>query len=472
MLLKKVLRGFIIATATAVCYTSCSQDEPEPVPDNDGTTVIDPATPVADPEGTISLSMNNKANGDTRLGRIGIGADNNFYAADWYNSQLWFADLGAMAGLGNVTSIPKSGWASQLQVIPGHGYVAYRRSVSYYNGVTTYSDEEIYRIYVVDYISGTSGGIIGADIKYQTPFNGKETAVTLDKTSLDVSKENRVNITNKSFISFDIKVEGNFLCDRIVDKNAPFITTALNIGPNGIPSSAGEKGKIILTASNGKVTELPISYGAAEAYINLEKETVTFDCHGAGSKPITIGFDTNVDGGEVQIACDADWIKADATAFSELGYGHNGIINIYTSTNCSSILRSADIKVTKGSVTKTIKITQDGFQFAPEFPDIITLYLDKPDSTYGGLRYYTISPYGENSNLLKDSYIKFEQGYVTVATAVNWIQQVNYKNTYFELVCNTGYKTGTEETTIDILYNQQGTPFDDILIKSIVIRWE
>lgn len=472
MLLKKVLRVFIIATATTVCYTSCSQDEPEPIPDNDGTTVIAPTTPVADPEGTISLSMNNKANGDTRLGYIGIGADNNFYAAETYMSQLWLADLGEMAGLGNVTLIPKTGWATKLQVKPGHGYVAYRRSVSFYNGVTTYSNEEIYRIYVVDYICGTSGGIIGADIKYQTPFNGKETAVTLDKTSLNVSKENLVNITNKSFISFDITVEGNFLCDRIVDKNAPFITTALNIQPNGIPSSAGEKGKLILTASNGKVTELPISYGAAESYINLEKENVLFDCLGSGSNPVTIYFESNIDGVDIQLDCDADWIKTDASVHDELGYGHNGFINIYASTNCSNLLRSANITISKGSVTKNITISQNGFQFAPEFPDIITLYLDNPDSTYGGLRSYKISPYGDNPNLPKDSYIRFEKGYVNILEKVDWIQRVNYYNTYFVLECNTGYKTGTEETTIDILYNQQGTPFDDILIKSIIVRWE
>lgn len=468
--MKKLLKYLMLLFITVVSLplASCSDDEP-----GKGE-VVNPTKPVADPAGTISLSMNNKSNGGTTLDRIGIGSDNNFYAEYTSYSELWFADLGEVAGIGNITAIPMTGWASKVQVKPGHGYVAYQRPYDYFYGQgIVYGEPHIYRIYVVDYITGVSGGIIGADIKYQTPFNGADVAISLDKTSLTVNKENVVNITNKSYVPFDFKVEGNFTCSRISDPNTSFITTGLNIQPRGIPNALGETGKLILTTKEGKVTELPLKIEPTDPYINDLADKITFDCYGKSREPEYVTFTTNIKS-DVSVSCDADWVIADCTLEGE--YCETGLLTIYAATNCSSETRQAKVKITMGSVTKSLTVEQTGFTYAPEFPDVIELSLDSPDWTYGGLRYYNIKPYHENlstDGYNTGKYILFSHGYATLSWDAEWIQQVDYYNTYFTIVCNTNYKDGEVETDVDIVYPQNGV-FEnkDIVIKTIKIIWK
>ena len=127
--------------------SSCGGDEPDP----NGGEIINPTKPVADPEGTITLSMRDYNNGCTYiLDRIYI-KNENFKGAN-------IASVGSVNGLGNVSSVPKTGWAEEVAVIPGNGYVARINSLVFV------------RIYVIDFITSTSGGIIGADVKYQYPL--------------------------------------------------------------------------------------------------------------------------------------------------------------------------------------------------------------------------------------------------------------------------------------------------------------
>ena len=143
----KHLKFFFLALCAVVTF-SCTSDEPSNL------------DTVPDPAGTVSLSMRDFDNGRTYLnGYIYIrnenflsGACNPFYVDR-------FVDLGPVNGLGNVSYIPKDGWAEQVMVVPGHGYVADIMG-------------QYYRIYVIDYAYSILGGIIGADIKYQTPFYG------------------------------------------------------------------------------------------------------------------------------------------------------------------------------------------------------------------------------------------------------------------------------------------------------------
>ncbi|MCL2098148.1 MAG: DUF5036 family protein [Bacteroidales bacterium] len=104
--------------------------------------------------------MRNSANGGTRVTPSGTG--NYFYidgANNFYGDYHKFVTIGPMKGLGNVTQIPSSGWASEVAVQPGYGYVARCESYGAY-----------VRIYVVKYVEAVGGGIIGADVKYQSPF--------------------------------------------------------------------------------------------------------------------------------------------------------------------------------------------------------------------------------------------------------------------------------------------------------------
>ena len=150
---------FFVAVLT-LGFTSCGDDD-----DDNGT------NGGSDPEGTITINMRNRNNGNTEI----YLDDSSFYmkidAADnlcviknnyYYETEI--ACVGKVKGLGSINSIPESGWSSKSLVQPGYGYVV--RNHSY--------DGEIYtvytRVYVVDYMKTTDGGIIGATVKYQSPW--------------------------------------------------------------------------------------------------------------------------------------------------------------------------------------------------------------------------------------------------------------------------------------------------------------
>ena len=143
------LKSLFVFTLCFAFLVSCAKLEPDPV-------------------GTIILKMRNYDNGRTYLYPSGFNpsayfiilADNNFSG---YNIE--FVSIGTVGGLGNVTSVPTSGWSYKVAVKPGHGYVAR----------CTYDGEYVYaRIYVVSWTeAASSGGIIGAEIKYQSPFYPK-----------------------------------------------------------------------------------------------------------------------------------------------------------------------------------------------------------------------------------------------------------------------------------------------------------
>jgi len=153
------------------CSKNDSPDEPEKPP------VIDTNTPVKDPEGTITANIaDNTYISIPNIGFIRwIKPDNfNIYcSSDWYylysNGYLAsICNLGVMKGLGNITYIPQTGYTTpQIQNISiaceeGHGYVVKFEG----EGFTT-----VYvRLYVVESIINTSGGIMGEKVKYQFPF--------------------------------------------------------------------------------------------------------------------------------------------------------------------------------------------------------------------------------------------------------------------------------------------------------------
>ena len=78
---------------------------------------------------------------------------NNLYVEPGYGQ---IVSVGAVAGLGDVYNAPEHGWTSRTMAVPGCGYLVKASAYA--------------RIYVVDYITSTGGGIIGAIIKYQSPF--------------------------------------------------------------------------------------------------------------------------------------------------------------------------------------------------------------------------------------------------------------------------------------------------------------
>lgn len=185
---------------------SCGGDDDPvsapPVP-NDGKEQTDIVSN-QDPVGTVVVNMNNgTSNNYVNIGlgcEIHIDAANNFVG---YNSNVEFASVGQVSGLGKMTSIPTSGWAKSAAVVPGTGYVARYKS--------TYT-----RLYVVERIVNIAGGIIGATVKYQSPFM---VPIALNETSLtfsSVASEQTLTLTNRTQVEVVEKPEW---CTVTVNEN-------------------------------------------------------------------------------------------------------------------------------------------------------------------------------------------------------------------------------------------------------------
>lgn len=150
-------RTFLILGLLCLCISCTSNNEPND-DDNPKTTVTD------DPEGTVAVKMRNSDYGGTKVIPIGcfdpfyLDERNNLTYSQWgYSYRYKFASVGKVNGLKDINNIPIDGWSGGIPIEPGCGYVAL-----YGNGVLT-------RIYVEKWIEGI-GGVIGAEIKYQGPF--------------------------------------------------------------------------------------------------------------------------------------------------------------------------------------------------------------------------------------------------------------------------------------------------------------
>ena len=165
-------------------FASCNKNGSEPNGNGPGSGGgSEPSIPVVpgDPEGTVTINMNNYAVDHNNWYDIGIGCSlcidqaNNFTGPD-------LVSVGEVESLGYVTTIPNDGWANSVAVIPGYGYVA--RCSGYYA-----------RLFVVDYLISTEGGIIGATIKYQSPII---VPISLESSSLFFDNEGGTQIVRLS----------------------------------------------------------------------------------------------------------------------------------------------------------------------------------------------------------------------------------------------------------------------------------
>ena len=151
---------------------SCSKDDPD-----------NPNNTVPDPEGTITANITGHDNNSITpqvsgktIGQIKWCSPDNFYISG-YGSKASICNVGVMKGLGNITRIPTSGYTApsynnyETACEQGHGYVVKFEQFEWQNGEYVSVGEYVYvRLYVVEPIVSTAGGIMGAKVKYQFPF--------------------------------------------------------------------------------------------------------------------------------------------------------------------------------------------------------------------------------------------------------------------------------------------------------------
>ena len=288
-LIQKVFTMLLIAMSVIACSSDDSTD-------GDGN--IKPDVNVNDPAGTVSLSMMKGpsiSEGATRIGGsyIYIGNDYNFDGGS-------FISLGTVKGLGNVSYIPTTGWADKVSVRNNNGYVAY-------------SHGTFYRIFVEKEIVGTTGGIIGYDVKYQAPFKGKDLELELPATSVSFDKNGGTEdivFNNKEFVVFTAKSSENW-CQIIPTStyNYSFLSNGIQIEVYPSDVTATTEATITLTTAYGKKKEIKVTRGGVDPYLTLNETSVTLDAKECKRQ---IGLNTNIQKEDLTISNTASsWCKAE-----------------------------------------------------------------------------------------------------------------------------------------------------------------
>ena len=137
---------------------------------------------VSDPQGTITANISESSyfhvfydDDNFAIVTVRWCSPDNFYlekSYTWFYEENWkisICDLGSMKGLGNITIIPASGFTvpayknTSIACETKHGYVIKCERIGL--GQVVYV-----RLYVEESIISTSGGIMGAKVKYQYPF--------------------------------------------------------------------------------------------------------------------------------------------------------------------------------------------------------------------------------------------------------------------------------------------------------------
>ncbi|MBQ8467242.1 MAG: DUF5036 family protein [Prevotella sp.] len=154
------LLTILFASIFSVSFVSCGDDDDN---NSNESTITE-----NDPEGTIIMNLVNNDDDivideEWPYMHVGMTPQNNIDTW-YYNAQI--VSLGKVKGLSAIMKIPESGWAERCAATPGFGYIIRQSKVSAYDARRT-DGYKYCRVYLVDFIKSTSGGIMGATIKYQ-----------------------------------------------------------------------------------------------------------------------------------------------------------------------------------------------------------------------------------------------------------------------------------------------------------------
>lgn len=131
---------------------------------------VDGSSGGEDTSGLITVKMRNSENGETTIlvggGYFYINKANNFANSGYGNANTEICDMGTKK-LSAIKTVPTSGWAREVAVTPNHRYVI-RNEYTQWNSSIQGTEQKVayLKLYVVDYTTNTSGGIIGAEVQY------------------------------------------------------------------------------------------------------------------------------------------------------------------------------------------------------------------------------------------------------------------------------------------------------------------
>lgn len=164
---------YLVVALFSFSFVACGDDDEGGTRDNPSTASDPAGTVVANlaNNSTVKLSVNNHAPS---------GYDPEIKLNSSNNLRVWGAgceivSVGSVNGLSSINKVPANGWTSEVAAIPGYGYIIrWVTSSTYDESSKTWIYTYGYiRLYVVDWMTSTTGGIMGCTVKYQewTPTN-------------------------------------------------------------------------------------------------------------------------------------------------------------------------------------------------------------------------------------------------------------------------------------------------------------
>lgn len=437
--MKKLLRLIYLLTVCAmtVSFVACGEED-----DPDSGQLIKPDTNVPDPTGTVTISMRKDGTGGSKtyIDNIYISSDDNFYAS----SNVWFADLGAVKGLGNVSYIPTAGWASKVAVTPGHGYVAYDQ----------YKDQ-YYRLFVEDYAVSTTGGIIGADVKYQKPFKGIDAAITAQQSNVTISNEGgsaQVLFTNNSIVLFTVESsEGWCQVQRASTLSESFLYDAIVINCGESFSQNDRTATVTIKTLYGKETKINVTQAARGDYMSLSTTQLWFDKEGNAYDQIILY--TNIAPADIDISASDTWLNASITDSRAMASArkvkwvegnpdsraseddYNEVYLAITADPCWGQSREGKITLSHGSMSKEIQVSQQGGG----------IYLSETSFSFNGD--------GGSSDPITITGTSYNN--LVFDTDASWCEINKYNNNTFYVITSPYYSSTSRSATINVYYYQK-----------------
>lgn len=406
-----------------LCLLPACGDSNGDEPDNPNP--INPDKEVADPAGTVKLSMRSEAaagSGKTTINNgLWIDAADNFYAHRGY-----IVNLGSMKGLGNVGYIPKTGYVETVAVTPGDGYIW---ATEGYNEFGNYERNTFYRIYVTNYTQNASGEIIGADIKYQKPFYGKDEALKPSDTNLSVSGDGGsayVVFENNSVIPFKVESDKSWVRPEISSTlDHSFLPNAITFYIDPATTTESETATVTATTYYDKSTTITITRLGVAPKLSIPDDAANKEID-ANATEYRLPITTNLDFNDLTVKSSADWATVElvdgssrtaAIANSIRWIGNEPATHSRANTatvrtyyalvkvaeNKNNADRTATITISdkEGKLSATQKLKQEKASFSIEGIDgSTTLYADREVTAFNfivkGNLPYTIKSDSEN----------------------------------------------------------------------------
>lgn len=457
-----------------LCLLPACGDSNGDEPDNPNP--INPDKEVADPAGTVKLSMRSEAaagDSKTELDRyLWIDGADNFYASSGY-----IVDLGSMKGLGNIGYIPKTGYVDNVAVTPGDGYIWAVRG--YYDS----DPYTFYRIYVSNYTQNASGEIIGADIKYQKPFYGKDEALKPSDTNLSVSGDGGrayVVFENNSVIPFKVESDKSWVKPQISSTlDHSFLPNAITFYIDPATTTESETATVTATTYYDKSTTITITRLGVAPKLSIPDDAANKEID-ANATEYRLPITTNLDFNDLTVKSSADWATVElvdgssrtaaiANSIRWIGNepashsrANNATVRTYyalvkVAENKNNADRTATITISdkEGKLSATQKLKQEKASFSIEGIDgSTTLYADREVTVFnfivkGNLPYTiksdseewcSIYQNGENLSINLTSTTETRNAKVTITSAnepivltikqSKWKTGDNYNDTY------------------------------------------